>query len=290
MRILILRGGALGDFIVTWPALRALRLRWREAEIEWVGNRRAAELALRSGDLDRAHSQDDARFAPLFSEAPLPETLAAWIARFDLILNFWSDPEDTVHRHLSVVGPEVISRGASVATEPAAKHFLAAITPVDATMDPGEFRFVPDEKSIAEAERRLGGLRDFIAVHPGSGSRKKNWPREQWTELLQRLPKPILAITGEAESEPWEGLDDEKILRAHDWPLPTLAAALAQCRFFIGHDSGISHLAAAVGAKCALLFGPTDPKIWAPPGKNIRVIQKSSDLASITVEDVITSL
>ena len=50
---------------------------------------------------------------------------------------------------------------------------------------------------------------------------------------------------------------------ARNLPLPQLAALLEHS-IFVGHDSGISHLAAAVGANCILLFGPTNPDIWAP--------------------------
>ncbi len=54
-------------------------------------------------------------------------------------------------------------------------------------------------------------------------------------------------------------------------PLPVLAALLENA-FFLGHDSGISHLAAAAGARCLLLFGPTDPAIWAPANPGVTVL------------------
>ena len=67
-------------------------------------------------------------------------------------------------------------------------------------------------------------------------------------------------------------------------PLPTLAAILEQATF-VGHDSGISHLAAAVNAKSILLFGPTDPAIWAPLNENARVIRApDKDLERLDVD------
>ena len=63
-----------------------------------------------------------------------------------------------------------------------------------------------------------------------------------------------------------------------------LAAVLEQCDFFIGHDSGISHIAAAVGIPCCLLFGPTDPKTWAPANGDARVLEApQKNLASLSV-------
>jgi heptosyltransferase-3 len=74
-------------------------------------------------------------------------------------------------------------------------------------------------------------------------------------------------------------------------PLPHLGALLARSRLFIGHDSGISHLAAAAGAPCLLLFGPTDPTVWAPLNVGVRVIEASDgDLENLAVNSVIKAL
>ena len=79
-RILILRGGALGDFLVTLPALAALRSAYPAARIELAGNAPAAALAVSRGLLDAAHSQHESRWAALYDSAPLPPTFAAWLA------------------------------------------------------------------------------------------------------------------------------------------------------------------------------------------------------------------
>jgi ADP-heptose:LPS heptosyltransferase len=77
---------------------------------------------------------------------------------------------------------------------------------------------------------------------------------------------------------------------AANLPLPELANALAGCRRFMGHDSGVSHLAAAVGTPSVLLFGPTDPAMWAPPGGNVRVIHHGPAVDAISVEEVLEAL
>jgi heptosyltransferase-2 len=88
--------------------------------------------------------------------------------------------------------------------------------------------------------------------------------------------------------EAWRG---RSIHTAQDVPLPELAAILQQARLFLGHDSGISHIAAAAGAPSLLLFGPTDPEIWAPPAGGVRVIRApEGDLRSLTVEAVARDL
>jgi heptosyltransferase-2 len=75
---------------------------------------------------------------------------------------------------------------------------------------------------------------------------------------------------------------------ARHLPLPQLAAVLERCRLFLGHDSGISHLAAATGAPCLLLFGPTDPAVWAPPNPGVHVLTgRDDDLALLELEMVV---
>jgi heptosyltransferase-2 len=80
--------------------------------------------------------------------------------------------------------------------------------------------------------------------------------------------------------------DEPPVRFAQGLPLPQLAALLEQSTF-IGHDSGISHLAAAAGARCFLLFGPTDPKVWAPQNTSARVLlAANSDLTRLDVATV----
>ena len=136
----------------------------------------------------------------------------------------------------------------------------------------------------------------IIAIHPGSGSHEKNWPLEKWIGLFSPDSRftdleGLVVISGEADEAQTDQLEREWKNRgvrfARNLPLPRLAAVLERS-IFIGHDSGISHLAAAVGANCILLFGPTDPDVWAPKNENVRVLRppsgKLDDLQIETVE------
>jgi len=106
----------------------------------------------------------------------------------------------------------------------------------------------------------------------------------------------LVVISGEADEAQTNELEREwknrGIRFARNLPLPRLAAVLERS-IFIGHDSGISHLAAAAGANCILLFGPTDPDVWAPENENVRVLRPSSgrldDLKTETVETVLAA-
>ncbi|MSU24638.1 MAG: hypothetical protein EXS32_12555 [Opitutus sp.] len=311
-KILVLRGGALGDFIVTLPALALLRQRWPAARVELVGNVTAAALVLATGAgrnparpgalLDAAHSQHEARWSALFSAAPLPGDFATWLASFDLVLNFWPDPGGELRRRFPLhPGQTFLAAQATPERTPAAAHFCEPLRTVGlATADFFVALRVSGGDSSPTPTHRAAADSPLMAIHPGSGSPRKNWPLERWLELLDWLPSPGLVVLGEAEIERWSALSSTRLVRglteqrvgrhtlqlAVDLPLPELGAHLSRCRLFLGHDSGISHLAAACSVPSILLFGPTDPAMWAPPAPQVRVIKRGEELTSISVADV----
>ena len=285
-RILVLRGGALGDFIVTLPALNLLRRGWPTAHIELVGNATAAELAVNRGLLDAAHSQHDARWAALHAPAPLPAELARWLGSFDLVLSYWPDPDGDLGRHFPVHAQQSFVTGAALpAVAPAAAHYCEPLRVLGLVPESHWFRLQPLRSEAGKPSPRS----ETIAVHPGSGSPRKNWPSERWRSLIATLPPPVLVILGEAEASTWTSLPPgvETLKSA---PLEALVGRLAECRLFLGHDSGISHVAAAAGTPSILLFGPTDPVMWAPPAPHVKTLRQGDNLADISVETVAAAI
>ena len=102
----------------------------------------------------------------------------------------------------------------------------------------------------------------------------------------------MLLVEGEADEEAaqfiLEAWKDLPHLRARWLPLPILAALLGKSALFLGHDSGITHLAAASRRDLPIvaLFGPTDPAVWAPPRTGVRVLRSGSSLKDLAVEEV----
>ncbi len=279
-RILVLRGGALGDFIVTLPALALLRARWPAATIELAGNATAAALAVPRGLLNTVHSQHERCWSHLYGAEPLPPGFAAWLAEFDLVVNYWPDPDGNLRRHFPCrPGQRFVSAEAMPQRSPAAAHYCAALAPLG--LEPPAMFFLLRAHALAGA-----ATTGPIFVHPGSGSPRKNWPSERWRELLQCLAGPVSLVLGEAEAALWHNLKTPGVVRLVQAPLEELVTQFSRCRLFLGHDSGISHLAAACGAPCLLLFGPTDPARWAPPADHVRVMRHAADLASISVAEV----
>ena len=287
MRILVLRGGALGDFLVTLPALGLLRTRWPQAQIELVGHARAAELALPGGTLDAVHSQHEARWAALYGHEPLPAGLHAWLATFDLVVNFWPDPDGALASHFPIhPGQTWLTATAQPSVSPAARHYCEALRLLGLATTDYRAR-LPVGKSETQNSKLRTQSTDCVAIHPGSGSPRKNWPVGHWVELAGRLRDraPLLIVGGEADTAAVAALATYGEV-ALNLPLPELACRLAACGLFLGHDSGVSHLAAAVGTPCVLLFGPTDPAMWTPPGEHVHTIHRGPELSTISVDAV----
>ncbi|HRE81097.1 MAG TPA: glycosyltransferase family 9 protein [Opitutaceae bacterium] len=295
-QILVLRGGALGDFLVTLPFLRALRHAWPTARIELVGNARGGGLAVLEGTIDAVYAQSDSQWSSLYAEQPLPEILRNELERFDLVVSFWPDPDHELSRHFPLRESQRFVTGSSqVSTRPAAGHFFRALPELAFQ---AEFLLRPLALPLAvqkESQQRLPPTSTpYIALHPGSGGAQKNWPIDRWCALTEKLlPTPLLVILGEADlalKSSFQRYASTPLRFAENWPLPLLAATLARCRYFIGHDTGVSHLAAAVGTPSLLLFGPTDPSIWAPPGPHVRVLKIGEQMATLTLEHVLAAL
>jgi hypothetical protein len=138
----------------------------------------------------------------------------------------------------------------------------------------------PLESSAAEQDEATSVLRQlperFLAIHPGSGSAPKNWPVESFAALVCSLSnsQPWLLVQGPADraaAAPLAGLPH--CVQAPTLRLRVLATILARAGTFVGNDSGVTHLAAACGASTVALFGPTDPAVWRPLGRNVHVLR-----------------
>ena len=138
----------------------------------------------------------------------------------------------------------------------------------------------------------------WLAIHPGSGSVKKNWPEENWARLLLRLVEEtnccFLIIGGESEVGIIEKLGillpSERTEIAQDVPLVDLAYIMQSCTLFIGHDSGITHLAGALGMERIILWGPSNKLVWGPRDGKFNIIEHQNGIQGIRIDDVWSAL
>ena len=297
----MIRGGAIGDFILTLPALAALRRQFPAAHLEVLGYPHIAQLALAGGLVNRVQSIEARALAGFFARGgQLAEDLAGYFSEFDLILSYLFDPDGIFKTNVGlctgaqfIVGPH---RADEAVRLHATKVYLQPLERL-AIFDADPIPRLPLGPVPLSIDSRLSTI-NLLALHPGSGSERKNWPEANWAELLQRLTIStdfnFLFVGGEAEGDRLQrlaaALPPGRLRVAQSLLLADLAHRLAGCRAFIGHDSGISHLAAAVGLPGLVLWGDTVEEIWRPPSEKVIVLRHTAGLARLSVEKVVERL
>jgi len=299
-RILVIRGGAIGDFILTLPALKALREANPDAEIDVLGYKHIAELVNNRFYANCVRSIEYGPLSRFFAkDCELCSDLRSYFASFDLVVSYLFDPDQIFENNLRRCGVGQFIRGPAKidAGEHAARQLAQPLEQLGIAVDELRAKLYPSAADRQVAREFLRHCsQPIVALHPGSGSEGKNWPLENWIALGNTLlTSPdfigsIVVVCGDADETKTQRLkaiwSDPRVRFAENLTLPHLAAVLEHVTF-VGHDSGISHLAAAIGCNCILLFGPTDPDVWAPQGENVSLIRASDrDLRSISVREV----
>jgi len=295
--ILVIRGGAIGDFLLTLPALRLLREGFPDCRIEIVGYRHICSVAEGRFYADAVRSIEYAPMAGFFNpRSELDPELSAYFAGFGQVISYLFDPDGFFAGNLKRCGVKNLICGDPriSGSGHAACQLARPLESLALFLEDSSAEIFPNAEDAAAAEKLLAGHRaPFVAVHPGSGSSKKNWPLQAWKELLSKLcgtKATVLVVSGESDMERVAELKaefGERLVFLDNLPLPVLGAVLQCCEFFIGHDSGVSHLAAAAGAECLLLFGPTDPAVWAPANPDVNVLRAPAGLLhNLSVQDL----
>lgn len=296
MRILVIRPGALGDVLLTLPAIQALQAGFPEAQTDLMGDLPVVEWLPGRSVVRAASGFDRADLATLFHSEALPtEPLRRFLVAFDVILSYATPPQHVFVRNLtSLATGRVLSLDARPRSD-LGMHISEYLqqplqrlnVPVSAC-PPRIWLTAGDEQKAAQwwAERGLGDRR-ILCLHPGSGSAAKNWPAVRFAEVARwaqrELGLRVVLISGPADDAALGGvqrcLDRLEHWVLHGLPLPLLAAILMRSRAYVGNDSGVSHLAAALGVPTLAVFGPTDPHVWAPRGSSVHVLCGSAPCA-----------
>jgi heptosyltransferase-3 len=289
-QIVILRGGALGDIVLTLPILRALRAFYPGCFITFFAPYPQATLA--AGYADRLLDLNSASLVGLFNrDAVLPDAAIKYL-RADLTISYLSDPERLIE------GKVLVSTSAKFLQGP----FRLDLERCPAVEQLARPLRVLGIDSIDPVPRLMGSFArpspGRLAIHPGSGSPKKNWPLHHWAQLLVKLMPSfddVLLVAGEADTEIAQAIKPlmpaDKLRLCVNRSLPDLVAELSQAALFVGHDSGVTHVAAATGIRTIALFGPTDPIVWSPNGEHVTVIQSPDrTMAGLPVETVLEML
>jgi heptosyltransferase-2 len=289
-KILVIRGGALGDFLLTLPVLAALRQHYPKRRLEILGYPSIASLAVAAGLADAVSAVESPRFAGFFVQNGSWSAQAGeWFSGFDRVISYLHDPQGIFRRNVArcssapfVVGPHRPDESLGVH---ASELLLRPLQEL------GIRGADPQSRLPFPAASRVGRR---LALHPGSGSDRKNWPQAKWVELLKLLTMQtaceLLLIGGEAEGDRCarlaSALPSGRAQVAQNLPLIELARLMQTCSGFIGHDSGITHLAAALDLPGLVLWGETCLTTWRPQSARLKVLRDPAGLAALPVEAV----
>ncbi len=292
--ILVIHQGALGDFILALPALETIRKAFPHAKSVIMGYPRVLELVERRFYADEIFSIDQRGMATFFvREGSLDVTLSQFFGTFDLIVVFGKDGEGTIIGNLRrVCQGRILSINSFPPwdekvhiTDHLLKQFDQYGIPASESnpklylkrSDREWARNFWESKGVTPGERSK-----VIILHPGSGSKKKAWPLDRFLSLARtlqdRLGSRMLVVLGPAEGsdvlKAFEAAEPNAPVLAKGMTLLQLASVMDGCWFFVGNDSGISHMAAALGLPTLAIFGPTDQKVWSPRGEETVVVWK----------------
>ncbi len=281
-KVLVWHQGALGDLILSLPALYAIRRHCGGAAVHIICRGDMSDIIVENNLAEEVTSNEKGIFGRLFEDpgGDSPD-LEAFLGGFDGAFVFMRNRHDAfmdnVGRHIPWC------------------HHISTFPPPGLRMHVPRYQLeqlsdmgIDNDETFpvlnAGRETSFPEGPPIIAVHPGSGGRKKCWPLRRYMRLMEELHRKgavsFVVILGPAEEngeyETLEKFITEKGLCVEiirDMPVSGIARVLKKAAFFIGNDSGIAHLASALGTPALVIFGPTDHEVWKPAGVNAGIVR-----------------
>ena len=299
--IFIHHDGALGDTLLSLPCIDVIRE--SAAHVHIVGRRDVVHFLKEAGIADEVSSADSQLYSPLYTET-LDEEMKSFLSGFDESFVFTSNTESQFVKNIRSVIPvtrAILTIPPEAGTEHAAEFRVKQCgygkdivrRTIMIRIRKREMIWVAEflrEKGYAPAERCL------ITVHPGSGGKKKCWPLANYAALIRCFVKDprILCIVFTGPDEDAETVQmleqlarsDKSIAHVQDAPLIRIAALFERSDFYIGNDSGISHLAGIMKRRGMVLFGPTNPRLWRPLSDMLEVLNFDDGNQSVIAEQI----
>ena len=299
--ILIIHQGAIGDFILSLPAIGSLRHNYPDASIEIWGHPHILRLVEKRFYADAISSINRREIAQCYNEnAVLDAGLVGQFRQFDLIVIFGQRQEILLHN----LKKNEIKEFYCINTFPQGEksthvidYQLSQLSRLGFKISERIPRLFPSESDKKRAsglftQNKVSEKTFKVVMHVGSGSRKKSWLPGSCAQLSEKLIKDdhikIIVPVGPADEkvvqEYFSLIKSDAIISFNNLSLNELAAVLQKCDLYVGNDSGITHLAAAVGIPVVALFGPTDPQVWGPRGDKVLTVYRGLECSPCSRE------
>jgi ADP-heptose:LPS heptosyltransferase len=293
--ILAIHPGALGDVLQALPALAALRALDGGSRVTLAAQPRIGRLLAGAGAVDAALPFDGLGLEHLFAGGAIPDGIRARLAAFDRVVSWFASRVDPYPERLRALVPAaIVARPVPDGPGAVWAHLLNSLAPwgIRPLQPPGPLAMPASWRAEAEATLarvEIGRDRPLLVVHPGAGGVAKRWPVEKMATAAGRVARMrsgrIVVHQGPADREPARALVESlaangpalPVALLVEPPLETLAAVLQGSDVYLGSDSGISQLAAAVGASGVILFSPGALDRWTPWSPAARAVEITPD-------------
>ena len=321
-RLLVIRQhNQMGDMLLAVPAFRGLRKRFPGARITLVGSSINSEVMANNPYVDevltyakrrtRCNPLDLVRFIVALRRRRFDAVIVLNTVSFSvtsMLVALASGARIRVGSTSAPFGHDLSSRfyhlelplpsDGELERMHESEHNLYPLAAIGVREDDLASLLVPTAEDEAESERFVAaafaeGAR-FVVVHPGAGKRQNAWPPERFAELVsllrERCGLDAVAVRGPMDRQTMDAF--VKAATSHPVVLscPTvgfLGALMARAALTICNDTGVMHVAGAVGARCVAIFGPTDPARWKPVNDAVLAVRAADRaVASVTVEEV----
>jgi ADP-heptose:LPS heptosyltransferase len=254
---LVIHPGALGDVLLAVPALRALRNAGFSITI--AAQPRIGALLVTLQVAERAVPFETLGLETLFTDVPVrPDApLTRHLSEAGRVVCWFGARDAQFARRLGAKAANVVVAPATTTTMPVWEHLLAT---VGGAADRRPLSVAGELADAGRAALRAAGwdgASRVLLVHPGAGGVSKRWPVEGFVEVLEAVDATLVVHEGPADTEAvrtFLARSRRPVLSLTNPDLPTLSGVLSLCSAYLGNDSGISHLSAAVGTQSVILF------------------------------------
>lgn len=295
----------MGDFVLTWPIALALARIHPQSRLYYVTNAQKGALAGRALGVEWADAE--AGWHALFGNGgddgavPLAELPARLLAGAHSVVSFLSPAGGPWVANVKRLAPEanilaIDPRPPDDYSGHVTEHQRGQLRPWPAAHAAAEQILRSIRARGVGVARPASAGAGPVVVHPGSGSPVKTWPLDRYVELVGQVRaagRDVRVLIGEVEQARWPGAAIARLEAGAAVVRPEtlldLMGELLPAAAFVGNDSGPGHLAAVLGVPTVSLFGPTDPRRWAPLGPRVTVL-RGEPLESLTVDRVAEAL
>lgn len=285
--VTVIHPGSLGDLLLAVPALQSLRKIYAEHRIVFIAQQAGGHFLRSCHIIDECIGIEESCVAEVFTgRTTAGGRLRTLLEESDAVIAWMKDVDHSIEQYLKNIGIRRVTIRSPFDPQLTARHqsdrFLETIGQevVDPT-DDVRIALPNLIKQRGQAYLDCYGIqseRPVVMLHVGSGSQAKCTTAEFLAAVMVQLDSEgyeCIILEGPADHKSVEALrtlvgSSIKIVTEVD--LSTVAGILSHIHLYIGHDSGISHLAGLIGTPTVVLFGPTDPERWAPRGRNVRIV------------------